>query len=76
MKVELFGTDWCTKTSMIKNHLQSEWIDFTYFNVDLDQEAADRIRAIYDGKLKFPVLIVYNSPHKNPGIAELRELFS
>ena len=73
-KVEVYGTGWCTKTANISNFLQSEWVDFEYFNVDLDEEAANRIREIYDGQLKFPIVIVDGKPHKNPDVKALREL--
>ncbi len=70
-KLQLYGTDWCTKSSAIRNYLQSKWIEFDDFNVELDAEAEQRVRALYDGKLKFPT-VIYDSEHlKNPKIPEL-----
>ncbi|MEM9675909.1 MAG: glutaredoxin family protein [Bacteroidota bacterium] len=69
----LYGADWCLKTSGFRNFLQREWVDFTYRNVEEDEEAAQRVRDQYDGKLKFPVLEIGDTWLKNPGMGELRD---
>ena len=70
-KLQLYGTDWCTKSSAIRNYLQSKWIEFDDFNVELDADAEQRVRALYEGKLKFPTLIYKDEHLKNPKIPEL-----
>ncbi|MEM6515834.1 MAG: glutaredoxin family protein [Bacteroidota bacterium] len=72
-KLQLYGTDWCTKSSAIRNYLQSKWIVFDDYNVETDAEAAERIKKLYDGVLKFPTLIYGNDFLKNPKIPELNE---
>nr|WKN34999.1 glutaredoxin family protein [Tunicatimonas sp. TK19036] len=69
----LYGTDWCLKTSGLKNYLQRQWVDFTYRNVEEDEEAAQRVKNQYEGKLKFPVIEIEDTWLKNPGMGELRE---
>lgn len=65
-KLQVYGAGWCTKTSFINNLLQAEWVAFDYFNVEEDEQAANRVRALYDGVLKFPT-VVYGEEHlKNP----------
>ena len=71
-KLELYGTGWCTKSAVIRNFLQSEWIEFEDFNVEEDSDAEERVRNLYEGKLKFPTLIYGNEHLKNPTIAELK----
>jgi len=70
-KLELYGTHWCTKSAKLRNYLQSKWIVFDDYNVEQDADAEQRVRALYDGKLKFPTLIYGDEFLKNPGIAEL-----
>ncbi len=69
----LYGADWCLKTTGFKNYLQRAWVDFTYYNVEEDEAAAQRVRDHYDGKLKFPVLEIGDVWLKNPGMGELRD---
>ncbi|WP_299366158.1 glutaredoxin family protein [Winogradskyella sp.] len=71
-KIELYGTGWCTKSAVIRNFLQSEWIEFDDFNVEEDSDAEEKVRNLYDGKLKFPTLIYGDQHLKNPTIAELK----
>jgi len=70
-RLQLYGTDWCLKSTAIRNYLQSRWIEFDDFNVELDVEAEQRVRGLYEGKLKFPVLIYEGEHLKNPKIPEL-----
>ncbi len=69
----LYGADWCLKTSGFRNFLQREWVDFIYYDVENNEEAAQRVRDHYDGKLKFPVLEIGGVWLKNPGMGELRD---
>ncbi|MEQ9437599.1 MAG: glutaredoxin family protein [Cyclobacteriaceae bacterium] len=73
MVVKVYGADWCTKTGFLKNYLQSEWVDFDFFNVELDEAAANYIRSLFEGKLKFPVVTVDEQVLLNPKISELRK---
>ena len=72
-KLQLYSTDWCPKSAAIRNYLQGKWIVFEDFNVETDTVAEGKIRALYDGKLKFPTVIVGNDFIKNPSIPELNE---
>ncbi len=70
--LKVYGADWCPKTAEIKNFLQAEWIDFDYFNVETDEEAQQRMKDIYDGKVKFPTVTKGDAHLKNPKIADIR----
>lgn len=72
-KLKLYGAEWCMKTSMIRNYLQSKWIDFEYFDVESNKEAANELRALYNGKLKFPTVTDGTIVLKNPTISDLNE---
>lgn len=73
MKIKLYGADWCPKTGLLKNYLQSEWIDFDFYNVELDEQAATFIRSLFEGKLKFPVVTLDDQVLLNPKIPELKK---
>ena len=72
-KINLYGAEWCSKTSMIRNYLQSQWIEFDYFDVEENEEAAEELRAIHNGKLKFPTVTLEGTALKNPTITELNK---
>ncbi len=73
-KLKLYGTDWCLKSTNLRNYLQSIWVDFEDFNVETNPVAEQEVRTLYQGELKFPT-ITYGSTHlKNPSIAELNSL--
>jgi glutaredoxin len=45
-KLQLYGTDWCPKSSALRNYMQSKWIEFEDFNVETNPEANARVRAL------------------------------
>jgi mycoredoxin len=72
-RLELYGTTWCTKSAVLRNHLQRNWVEFDDYNVEEDEMAAQRVMCLYEGKLKFPT-VIYDRQHlKNPKIKELDE---
>lgn len=74
-KLQLYGTDWCPKSSALRNYMQGKWIEFDDFNVETDAEANERIRNLYEGKLKFPTIMVGDDFIKNPTVPQLNEFF-
>lgn len=72
-KLELYGTNWCMKSANLRNYMQSKWIEFDDYNVEEDQDAEQRVRDLYDGKLKFPTLKLGDEFLKNPSISELND---
>lgn len=70
-KLELYGTNWCLKSAKLRNYMQSKWIEFDDYNVEEDAEAEKRVRALYDGKLKFPTVVKGENHLKNPTLKEL-----
>ncbi|QDH81058.1 glutaredoxin family protein [Echinicola soli] len=73
LKLHLYGTDWCPKSSALRNYMQRKWIEFNDFNVETNAEAGTRVRALYEGKLKFPTVMFGDDFLKNPTILELNE---
>jgi mycoredoxin len=69
--LKLYGADWCTKSSAIRNFLQSNWVTFQDFDVELDSDAEAHLRSLYQGALKFPTVEYGDEFLKNPTIPEL-----
>ncbi len=70
-RLKLYGANWCPKSAILRNYLQSIWIEFDDYNVETDPKAAQIVRALYDGKLKFPTIIYGHDFLKNPSIKEV-----
>ena len=43
------------------------------FNVETNPEAEARVRALYEGKIKFPTVIIGDDFIKNPTVPQLNE---
>ena len=71
--LKLYGTTWCLKSANLRNFLQSRWVDFEDFNVETDEEAAESVKRLYNGVLKFPTLTYGEEFLKNPKIDELKK---
>lgn len=69
--LKLYGTDWCTKSSALRNYMQSKWIEFEDFNVETNKDAETIVRELYDGVLKFPTITYGKEFLKNPKVPEL-----
>ena len=69
--IKLYGTGWCPKSANLRNYLQSKWIDFEDYNVETDENAAEEVKRLYDGHLKFPTVVLGDDHLKNPSIPEL-----
>ena len=69
--LELYGADWCMKSANLRNYLQSIWVEFEDYNVEEDADAAERVKALYDGVLKFPTVIYGDEFLKNHKITDL-----
>ncbi len=70
-KLHLYGADWCMKSANLRNYLQSIWVEFEDYNVEEDEEAAERVKSLYNGVLKFPTVTYDKEFLKNPKISEL-----
>ena len=75
-KIKLYGTDWCMKSTALRNYMQSKWIEFDDFNVETDADAEATVRSFYDGKLKFPTVVKGDKFLKNPTPKELNDFLA
>lgn len=70
-EVHLYGTDWCPLTGGFRAYLKRRDVLFHYHNIEQDAEAAEAVKDMNDGKIKFPMVVVGNATMKNPPIDEL-----
>ncbi|HKK45758.1 MAG TPA: glutaredoxin family protein [Balneolaceae bacterium] len=68
---KLYGTSWCWLTNGFDNYLQTIGVKFERLDVEQDPDAEAIIRNLFNGDLKFPVLIIYDTVLKNPTLQEL-----
>ena len=67
----VYGADWCGLTRGFRNYLETLGIDYHYLNVETNAFAAEAVRAMNGGKLKFPMVVVGGHAMKNPKLREL-----
>jgi mycoredoxin len=67
----VYGADWCGLTRGFRNYLETLGIDYHYLNVEANAFAAEAVRAMNGGKLKFPMVVVGGQAMKNPKLREL-----
>lgn len=64
--VTLYGSRYCHKTAFYRSKLDSYDVAYRFLDVALDPQAADGVRARYDGKLHFPVFKIGSIWLRNP----------
>lgn len=70
-KLTVYGTAWCTKSAILRNHLQRQWIEFDDLDVETDAAAEAQVRGFYGGQLKFPTVAIGEDFLKNPTPTQL-----
>ena len=70
-QVHLYGTDWCLLTGGFRAYLKRHDIPFDYHNIEQDAAAEEAVKAMNNGKIKFPMVVVGDQTMKNPPIDEL-----
>jgi mycoredoxin len=56
-KFELYGTPTCPYTQEMRESLEFRGAEFVEYDVDVDREARDRIRALAPGQRTVPILV-------------------
>ncbi|MDO6738482.1 FAD-dependent oxidoreductase [Wenyingzhuangia sp. 2_MG-2023] len=69
--ITLYGADWCPDCRRAKSYLDSNNINYTFVDVDIDQEATQKVESINNGKRIIPTVIINDKPYTNPDNAKL-----
>ena len=66
MKITIYGKKGHAHTVAFKNFLRMAEIPFEYKDLATDIDAQEHSKELYEGKIKFPTLIVDNEVYKTP----------
>ena len=70
--ITMYGADWCGDCRRSKRLLDGMGVDYDYIDVERDETAADKARAI-SGRTNIPVVLFADGTHfTEPSDAELR----
>jgi len=74
IKIKLYGADWCPDCRRAKAYLKENNVEHTFVDVDLDQEATQKVESINNGKRIIPTLIIDEKPYTNPDNQKLASI--
>ncbi len=69
-----YGADWCPDCQRTKSYLKNKEIEFKEIDVAQDDEAAETVQKINNGKRIIPTLVIDGVPHANPSLQELAKI--
>ena len=71
--VTMYSTTWCSYCTRLKRQMDSEGIEFTEVNIELDPAAADLVMNVNGGNRTVPTLVFPNgSALTNPSLADVK----
>ena len=70
-QITLYGADWCPDCRRAKAYLKENNIDYTFVDVDMDEEATRKVEQINKGKRIIPTLIINGAIYTNPDNSKL-----
>lgn len=83
-RIQIYGADWCPLTLGFRKYFRNNALDYDFFDVEADSVAAEADKAMNEGQLKFPMVVVGRvegywrsvddaTVLKNPRLPELKE---
>ncbi len=73
LPVEVYGTNWCAATQMVRRFLDKLGIPYIYHNMDVDANAARQVRWWTGGYQSHPTIQVGGNVLVEPSLEELRD---
>ncbi len=70
-EIKLYGADWCPDCRRAKSFLKENNIDYDFIDVDLDEQATNKVELINNGKRIIPTIIINNKSYTNPNNNQL-----
>jgi glutaredoxin len=72
LKIKLYGAQRCHKTKFYQSYLEHKNLEYTFLDVEENENAAEELRALYkNGKLNFPTLTIGDKRLRNPSETDL-----
>ncbi len=72
LPIEIYGTNWCASTQMVRRYLDRLGVPYIYRNMDLDPKAARQVQWWTGGYLSHPTILVGGNVLVEPSMDELR----
>jgi thioredoxin reductase (NADPH) len=72
--IRVYGVDWCGLTRRLREYLTNARFDYEYFDIDRDEIAQRFVRAMNDGRQRFPLVVVEQQVVLQPTIAILHRV--
>lgn len=72
--IEVYGTDWCRLTFVVREFLTRSRVEYDYYNIDRDSDAHDFVISMNDGRRRFPMVVFQERILTNPTLADLQKL--
>ncbi len=72
LPIEVYGTNWCAATQMVRRYLDRLGIPYIYKNMDTDQKAARQVQWWTGGNLSHPTIQIGGNILVEPSLDELR----
>ena len=74
MKIQLFGTKKCHKTTYYKVFLETRNLHYVFLDVENNEENDTKLRNLYENKkLNFPTITIDNKKLRNPSDSALQK---
>ena len=74
MNIELYGTERCHKTAYYKRFLENLNLEFTFLDVELNENNAETLRNLYENRrLHFPTITIGAKRLRNPSDKDLKK---
>ena len=72
--IQVYGTDWCGVTFGVREYLTNSRIPYDYHNIEQDQDADEFVRAMGDGRRRFPLVVLEERVLTSPTLNELQHV--
>ena len=72
--IQVYGTDWCGVTFGVREYLTNSRIPYDYHNIEQDKDADEFVRAMGDGRRRFPLIVLEERVLTSPTLNELQHV--
>lgn len=74
MKIKMYSALWCPSCVSAKKFLDEKNIDYEYIDITENEDAAEVVQKLNNGKRIIPTFIIDSKVYTNPGISRLSEI--
>ncbi len=68
---QVYGATWCPLTGGFRAYLDRQGVRYAFHDIEQEPGAEETVRAMNEGRLKFPMVVVGDREMKNPTLADL-----